>query len=234
MELEEGDIVLCTVESISKASVFVNIEDTQEQGSIVMSEIASGRIKNLREFVVPKKRIVCKVLRISGNRIELSLRRVTQKERDERLNQEKLERSYASVIKAIVKEKSEEILKKIKEKSDVYNFIQDSIENSKELEKIAGKENSKKILEIIQEQKQKNSEIKKEFTLKSTNPEGIKIIKDILHPEQENIHYISAGKYMLKIIDKDKKTADKKSKEILEEIEKQAKKKGAEFSIKEK
>lgn len=234
MKLEEGDIVLCTVESISKASVFVNIEETQQQGNIVMSEIAPGRIKNLREYVVPKKRIVCKILRISGNRIELSLRRVTHKEKEERLNQEKLERSYSSVIKAIAKEKSKDILQKIKKKSSIYEFIQEAIETPKELEKIAGKDLSKKILEIIKEQKQKDSEIKKEFTLKSTDPTGIKIIKDILNIENTNIHYISAGKYLLKVIGKDKKAADKKAMEILKEIENQAKKKGAEFSIKEK
>ena len=64
MEFEEGDIVLCTVERIAKANVFVDIENGKGEGSIVMSEIASGRIKNLREFVVPKKKIVCKILRI--------------------------------------------------------------------------------------------------------------------------------------------------------------------------
>ena len=57
------------------------------EGTIITSEIAPGRIRNLRDYVVPKKKIVCKVLRISGNRIDLSLRRVTQKEKKEVLEQ---------------------------------------------------------------------------------------------------------------------------------------------------
>lgn len=234
MEFEEGDIVLCKVTNISKANVFVDIENGKGEGSIVMSEIASGRIKNLREYVVPKKKIVCKILRISGNRIELSLRRVNQKEREERLNQEKQERSYKSVIKAIAKDEAKDIIKKIQEKDSVYDFIKESIENSKQLEKVAGKDIATKILKIIKDQKQTTTLIKKEFTLKSTSPEGIKIIKEILIPEEDKIKYLSAGKYSLKISDKDKKTADKKAQEILEEIEKQAKKKGLEFSIKNK
>lgn len=234
MEFEEGDIVLCEVTNISKANIFVDIENGKGEGSIVMSEIASGRIKNLREYVVPKKKIVCKILRISGNRIELSLRRVNQKEREERLNQEKQERSYKSVIKAITKDKTEEIIKKIQEKDNIYNFIKKSIKDSKQLEKVAGKDLALKILKIIKEQKQITTLIKKEFILKSTSPEGIELIKEILSPEENKIRYLSAGKYSLKISDKDKKTADKKAQEILEEIEKQAKKKGLEFSIKNK
>ena len=72
--LEVGDIVLCTVERIEKTIVFVKIEDENKdlEGSIIMSEVAPGRIRNIRNYVVPKKKIVCKVLRISGNRIDLS------------------------------------------------------------------------------------------------------------------------------------------------------------------
>ena len=79
MNLEAGDVVLCTVDRIVGTTVFVNIEGDGE-GSIVFSEIAPGRIRNIRDYVVPKKKIVCKVLRISGNRMDLSFRRVTLKE----------------------------------------------------------------------------------------------------------------------------------------------------------
>ena len=82
---EEGDLVLCTVDRIVGTVVFVKIKskDKEIEGSIVLSEIAPGRIRNLRDYVVPKKKIVCKILRIKGENIELSLRRVSQKERKE-------------------------------------------------------------------------------------------------------------------------------------------------------
>src|SRR3989344_4876424 len=83
MELEIGENILCTVERIEGTVVFVSL-DNRKEGSIVVSEIAPGRIRNLRDYVVPKKKIVCKILRISdrGN-VELSLRRVSAKERKE-------------------------------------------------------------------------------------------------------------------------------------------------------
>jgi translation initiation factor 2 alpha subunit (eIF-2alpha) len=57
MELEVGDVVLCTVDRTAGTVVFVKI-DGYGEGSIITSEIAPGRIRNLREYVVPKKKIV--------------------------------------------------------------------------------------------------------------------------------------------------------------------------------
>ncbi|MDO8735105.1 MAG: 3'-5' exonuclease [Elusimicrobiota bacterium] len=84
-ELKEGDVVLCTVEKIVGTTVFVKIEDNG-QGSIIVSEIAPGRIRNLRDYVVPNKKIVCKILRIGKDYANLSLRRVVENERKEVLD----------------------------------------------------------------------------------------------------------------------------------------------------
>ena len=96
--LEQGDLVLCTVERVEKTTVFVKIEGAGDR-SIVTSEIAPGRIRNLRDYVVPKKRIVCKILRISdGGNIELSLRRVSLKEKKEVMDRYSHERAYISIL----------------------------------------------------------------------------------------------------------------------------------------
>jgi translation initiation factor 2 alpha subunit (eIF-2alpha) len=57
MDLDVGEIVMCTVDRIVGTIVFVKIDGNGE-GSIILSEIAPGRIRNLRDNVVPKKRIV--------------------------------------------------------------------------------------------------------------------------------------------------------------------------------
>ena len=93
MEIKEDDVVLCTVKKIQKTTVFVDVEGDGE-GSIVMSEIAAGRIRNLREYVTPNKKIVCKVLRFINGHPQLSLRRVTAGERDTVLNRHKKEKTF--------------------------------------------------------------------------------------------------------------------------------------------
>ena len=235
MELEVGDVVLCTVDRIAGTVVFVRIDGNGE-GSIITSEIAPGRIRNLREYVVPKKKIVCKVLRISQNgNIDLSLRRVTQKEKKEVLEQYKQENSYKSVLKSILNEKAEEIIKEIEVEQRLFDFLEEAKEDSKDLEKIAGKVDTKKILDIIKTQKQKIAILKKEIHLTTKNPNGLKLIKDLLGNLKEvEIKYISAGRYSIKIEADDIKTADNRLKEILKKLEEKAKKQDLEFSVKEK
>src|SRR3989344_5718419 len=180
--LEEGEIVFCTVDRIIGTNVFVKFfQDNKEvEGCIVMSEIAPGRIRNLREYVVPKKKIICKVLRISGDRIDLSLRRVTQKEQKEvreRYNQEK---SYESILKGVLGEKSKKIIESLSKNERIYDFLNEAKENPKKLEDVVGKEDTKKILDIItSQQKKKKVTIKKEISLTTSNPTGIELIKNL-------------------------------------------------------
>ncbi len=232
--LEEGDIVLCTVERIEGTNVFVIIEGNGE-GIIVTSEIAAGRIRNLRDYVVPKKKIVCKVLRVSGNRIELSLRRVTQKEQKEILEQYKAERSYVSVIKSVLGEKADAAINEILEKEKLSDFLENAKIDSARLEEIVGKENAKKILDITGVQKTKIHAIKREIVMKSLKPNGADLIREIfMGIKNINAKYISAGHYSLTAESSDIKGADTLLRKIIFEIEKNAKKQNMEFAVIEK
>jgi len=240
MELEQGDVVLCTVDRIAGTTVFVKIHlpgsEKELEGTIITSEIAPGRIRNLREYVVPKKKIVCKVLRVLGNQIHLSLRRVTQKEKKEILEQAKLEKSYESVIKSILKENAEETIKKIKSEDSLYNFLEESKSNPKKLEKIVPKKDAGKILEILNAQKEKIIILKKTINITTTEPDGLEKIKEFFKnaPKEFTIKYISAGKYSIKIESNDAKKANQELKEYLENLEKSAKEKNLNFAVLEK
>lgn len=233
--LEQGDVVLCTVERIEKTIVFVRIENNGD-GSIVTSEIAPGRIRNLRDYVIPKKKIVCKVLRVSptGN-IELSLRRVTNKERKEVLDKHQQERSYMSVLRTILKEKAEKAIEEIQRQGRVFDFLEESKKDHKILEKIVGVKEAEKILEIVLSQKQKKVVIKKEFSLTTIEPNGISLIKNILkNIKNAEIKYISAGRYSIKTEDVNPKEAEQRLRKIIEDVEKQAKKSRVNFNMREK
>jgi len=231
-EIQEGDVVLCTVDRIVGTAVFVKIDGNNE-GSIVVSEIAPGRIRNLRDYVVPKKRIVCKVLRIDDNKnIHLSLRRVTSKEKKEVMEQFQQEQKFASILKSILGEKTNEIIDEIKKKETLNDFLEDAKKDSAKLEKLVGKNESERILNILNTQKKKTAVVKKEFLLKTTKPNGLSLIKDLLSTKEAEIDYISAGRYSIKIESSDLKKADNKINEILKRIEEQSKKQKLDFSLK--
>ena len=240
MELEEGDVVLCTVDRIIGTVIFVKIHSDsngkEAEGSIVMSEIAPGRIRNIRDYVVPKKKIACKVLRIAKNgHIDLSLRRVTKKESKEVKKKSEDEQSYVKILKSMLKDNADGVLEKIREKGNVYDFLEEAKKDSGELEKIAGKENSQKILDILKSQKKKKAFVKKGIQLSSMNPDGINDIKQVFYGiKNAKIKYISGGRYTIETEADDMKVADNELRKILDEIEKKAKNKKIFFSIKER
>jgi translation initiation factor 2 alpha subunit (eIF-2alpha) len=235
MSLEVGDLVSCVVDRIMGTVVFVRlmVDGKEIEGNIVLSEIAPGRIRNLRDYVVPKKKIVCKVLRIKSGNIDLSLRRVSQKERKEVLEKESQGKSYTSILKSMLGEKAEEVIQRITKEEDLVSFLEETRTKPEQLEKLVGKENSKKILDILNSQKKKKTIVKKEMNLTTTKPNGITLIKKILENFKGiTAKYISAGRYSLEIESDDAKTADKKIRDATELAEKEAKKLGVEFDIK--
>lgn len=229
-EYAVGDLVLCTVTSIEKTIVHVKIED-KEEGTITFNEISPGRIRNIRDYVVPKKQIVCKILRIKNNHIELSFRRVTKKEKEEVLERERLEKSSENILKGVLKEQSKDIISKIKESSKIFDFLEDSIEDKKELESLVGKENSEKIIQTFIEKQKKEVKVVQEISLKSNAPDGISRIKKILDITDKNakVSYVAASKYKITIISEDAKDAGNQMKKIIQEIETNAKENKAEF-----
>ena len=230
--LEVGDVVMCTVERIEGAVVFVKI-DGDGQGGIVLSEIAPGRIRNLRDYVVPKKKIVCKVLRISGDRVDLSLRRVTQKEKKEILEKESQERSYKNILKTTLGKLADPIIAKITEKETLYDFLERAKDSPELLENFVDKKTAEKVLEILNKQRERTFTLKKDFSLTTTKSDGITLIKNTLgNLKGMEIKYLSAGKYSIKTEAKDLKKADTALRGALSEIEKNAKTSGLEFSIK--
>jgi len=235
MALEEGQIVLCTVDKILGTTVFCKIEDNGE-GTLVTSEISPGRIRNLRDYVVPGKKIVCKVLRIQGDRIHLSLRRVKQNEKKELLDQLAKEKSHKAIIRTVLgKEESKKLIEKITETQTILDFFEKVKENEKILEEFFNKEESEKLIKILETKKEKPKEVGQVFKLSSNAPNGIILIKEIISKACEglkcNISYIAAGKYKLTLSGEDFKKIKTESNQIFQTIEKSAKKKNCEFEL---
>jgi translation initiation factor 2 alpha subunit (eIF-2alpha) len=228
--VEEGQNVLCTVEKIEGTTVFVKIEGDGE-GTIMTSEVASGRIRNLRDYVVPQKKIVCKILKIEKGNIYLSLRRVSAKEKKEILEKYEKERSSFSMIKSAVGEKAQEIADKIKSKNSLYDFLIEAKENPIILSEFFEKSEAERLIKILNEKKEKKRIVKKQFLLQCNLPDGITRIKRILTINQKDIKilYISASKFSLEVTSNDYKNANNVIKTILAEISEKAKKENCKF-----
>jgi len=229
-QLEEGQIVLCEVTQIVGTSVFVKLEDYNLEGSISFPEIAPGRIRNIRDFAFPGKKIVCKVLAIRSGGLELSLRRVKVNERNDFNDRYRKEKSYSAMLRTILKEKAELTIAKIREgENSLFDFIEEAKENLKLLEKYLPKEEAEKISNILKEKRAKEVIVHKKFSLSSKSSDGILKVKTIIKEatkdiQESEVSYLAAGKYLLKIKSKDPKQADQNIRKVVETLESLSKK----------
>ena len=83
---EYGELVIATIEKVREYGAYANLEEYNKQGLLHISEISSGRVRRIRDYVKEKQKMVLKVIRVNVEKgqINLSLRRVTKRERIEK------------------------------------------------------------------------------------------------------------------------------------------------------
>ena len=211
---EVNEIVLCEVTKIYGNSTFVQLLEYEKEGVLTISEIAPGRIRNLRDHVVENKVIVCKVLRVDPrlNRIDVSLRRVpiiVMKDKQESIKKEEYsERIYMDVVKELNPGKesmSDKELEKAKdtlfentyepifeEYETVYDALYDVMIDNSKLDMFTKIDQKTKdaFLKIINERIKPDEVLFKEtFSLKCTDSEGVNIIKDAIGNSLKPLNY---------------------------------------------
>ena len=231
-EIKEDETALCTVTRIESAAVFVNIDEYNHEGTITLSEISPGRIRNIREFVSVGKKIVCKVLRKNNDHIELSLRRVSAKERDGILEHYKKEKILSSILKPILSEKTAEVIEKIKKEantSEIYDKLQESPDIIKKFLSTLQFEQLKKQLS---EKKEKEKEVHKTITIKSNSESGIEDIRAILTTDQADISYLGSSKFLIRVKGKEYKKANTQLEKMLASMKEKSKAHKVQFEVK--
>ena len=248
---EKSELLVCTVTKIQFNSIFVSINDyVGKSGIIHISEISPGRIRNIRDYVKEEKVIVCVVLRVNRDRdlIELSLRRVQEGQRRNKINEMKQEQKAAKLIEFVAKKEKEDAKKLtdqvldaiIEDYDTVHSFFEEIVVNTVKIDKLGLSQKISKTLEETIRQRIKPPEviIKGEFKILSYEQNGIEIIKKTLKQVKEigkdqlTIIYKGAGKYGISIISEDYKTAEKLLNQIKELAEKDSKKNNSECTFK--
>jgi translation initiation factor 2 alpha subunit (eIF-2alpha) len=233
-ELQEGQLVLCTVERIIGTTVFVKVEENRE-GTITLSEIAPGRIRNLRDYVIPGKRIVCKILNIKENVIHLSLRRVGVNEKKDFLQKVDKEKSNKAILKTVLGELAEKVIAEITKTQSLTDLFEEAKENPEILDTYLKKPEAEKIIKILESKKEKPKEIRQIVKLSNKSSDGMTIVKNILNESCKDskceVSYLAAGKYRINFTGKDFKTLKSANMQTIDSIEKLAKKTHSEFAI---
>jgi translation initiation factor 2 subunit 1 len=238
---EEGELVLCTVTNVQNHCVFARLDEYGISGMVHISEIAPGRIRNIRDYVKEGKIIVCKILRVNRERgqIDLSLRRVSENQHKVKINEVKQEQRAEKIIETAAKEiKAEmqqfytEISKPVFDKyPSLFSCFTEVVKGNCNLEELGVPKKSAEALTqvVIQRLKPQHVTTETDIKIQSYAPDGVDIVKNALKKAIDagaEVKYIAAGNYRLLATASDYKAAEKilekASAKVIEEIEKSA------------
>jgi translation initiation factor 2 subunit 1 len=139
---EVGDLVVASVTRVVDYGAYVKLDEyIGVEGLVHISEIASTYVKNIRVHIREGQKLVLKVLRVSTQRaqVDLSLRRVTGREKSEKMLEWKKVKKADSIIKGaaerlnVGEEDATKIRSVIDEKFDnPYDAFEEAIDEGEE------------------------------------------------------------------------------------------------------
>ncbi len=109
---ETGELVIATVKSIKPYGAFVTLDEYDgKEGFIHIGEIATGWIKYIRDHIREGQRVVCKVMRVDPSRghIDLSLKRVNEHQRRDKIQQWKNEKKAEKLFEIVAQRLGREL-----------------------------------------------------------------------------------------------------------------------------
>lgn len=133
---DTGDLVVVTVKNITPYGAYVVLDEYSErEGLVHISEVSTTWVKNIRDHVREGQKLVLKVLRINRQRgeVDLSLRRVTGREKAEKMLQWKRDRKAEAILRNTAERLSadENTLNNIRDTIiQQYDSIHDALEKS--------------------------------------------------------------------------------------------------------
>jgi translation initiation factor 2 subunit 1 len=207
---ERDELVVCEITRINPNSVYAKLLEYDRSGMIHVSEVAKRWVRDIREFVKERQLVVCKVGRVDGNDISLSLKRVNKNQADRRLQEFKRERNAEKFLEQIGKQfkmKLDQVYEEIgydlqENFGSINKTFEIALKNPELLkEKGIAEKWSKAIIDIAQKSfVEKTYEVKAVLDLRSYAPDGTEIIKKTLTEAAGNgldVKYISAPKYQI-------------------------------------
>lgn len=236
---EVGDLVLATVDTVTDYGAYVKLDEYDKEGLLHISEISSSWVRNIRNFVREGQKVVLKVLRVSVEKghIDLSLRRVTKREKIEKIMSWKKERKAETLLRS-VSEKTGLPLDEIQEKAGaliekeygLYEGFEKAVkEGAEAFTKIGVPEELATVLAKVAKEKIRLPMVKVKgiVELRCVKPDGVKVIKEaFLHAKKAErsreadlrFYVVAAPRYCIEVSAENYKGAEAVLQRVAENI----------------
>lgn len=228
---DPGDLVIASVQKITDYGAYVILDEYGKEGLLHVSEVSSGWVRNIREFVREGQKTVLKVLRVDTEKghVDLSLRRVSRNERREKLLASKMEKKAESILRSAsekLKMPVEELLAKtgslVEEKfGGTYEGLERAAREGPDPLVEAGlpKDIATALAEVAGDKiRPPMVKIKGLLELKCMKPNGVICVREALLSAQKiekpkdtkvRLYAVAAPKYAIEVLAEDYKEAEK-------------------------
>jgi len=228
---EVGDLVIATIKGITGYGAYVTLDEYGKEGLLHVSEVSSGWVRNIRSFIREGQKVVLKVLRVNTEKghVDLSLRRVTKREKREKILSWKKERKGESLLRS-ASEKSKIPIEEIHEKAgskieETFGGLYEGLEKTARdgvdvlLEIGIPKDIAAAIAEVAKEKiKISMVKIRGTLELQCTKPNGAILIRESLLSAQKiekprgttvHVYVVAPPRYRIEVSAEDYKEAEK-------------------------
>jgi len=247
---EIGEMVVATVNRVEDYGAYVKLDEYAGiEGLVHISEISTTWVRSIRNHAREGQKLVLKVLRVNPqrNQIDLSLRRVTGREKSEKMLEWKKERKAEAILKSAA-----EKMKKPEEDADVikntlmekfgglYDPLEEALDEGPEALIKAGlsEEWAQAIAEVSKTKiRLERSKVRGTVAVTCHKPGGLEIIRQTLLSAKKvrrprgseiKIYAIGAPKYRIEVEAGSFESAEKTLNSVMEEILGSIKKAGGE------
>jgi len=228
---EPGDLVLASVQRITDYGAYVTLDEYGKEGLLHVSEVSSGWVRNIRSFVREGQKVVLKVLRVNmaKRHVDLSLRRVSGRERREKVLSSKMDKKAESILRSVAEKLQmpfDEFYAKtnsvIEEKfGGVYEGLEKAAREGPEplIEAGVPKDMAVALADVAKEKiRAPLVKVKGVLELRCMKPNGVVYIKEALGSVQKaekprdakiRVYAVAAPKYAVEVWAEDWKEAEK-------------------------
>ncbi len=215
-----GELVICKVEKINPHSAFLSLEEYGLQGMVHVSEVSSGWVKDIRNHLKIGQTVIAKVIRIDERGMSLSIKRVDEKQRKDKIREhsfeekaEKMLELAASRLGKTLDQAYEETGYMLQEKfGSIYEGFKKAL--TQDITERGIPQQWASVIKDIAERsiEQKEFEFRAKLFVKTYKPNGINIVKNILLDIEKKgleVKYIAAPEYLVKYKTKNAKQGKK-------------------------
>ena len=219
-----------TVDKIVSYGAYIILDEYGKEGLLHISEVSSGWVRNIRSFMHEGQKLVLKVLRVDPEKrhIDLSLRRVTKREKREKILLWKRERRAEGLLRTAAEtlgmpfnELYETVARPLEDKfGEVYGGLEQvAREGVNVLLSLGVPENVANVVaEIVRERiRIPLVKIKGILELRCTKPNGVILIREALMKAQQvdrgpgtniRIYVVAPPRYCVEVSAEDYKEAE--------------------------